>query len=204
MSSPRRRRIPPLKTYHFFPWHWFVNGLLGSPVVPRRYVGRLLKLAGFDIRGRVLIRPGVFFTCPNVTMEDETIIEAGAQLVAQGGITFKARSGISYGTQLLTQTHDIEGPLRRWSHAVRTEPIVIGEGVWIGAGVIVLPGVTIGDGCVVAAGAVVGKDCAPHGLYFGNPARRIQDLPMEWPPPEAADAAADAADQAGAASSATS
>ncbi|WJH37282.1 hypothetical protein N6H14_05985 [Paenibacillus sp. CC-CFT747] len=55
-------------------------------------------------------------------------------------------------------------------------PIVIGDGVWIGTRATVLPGVRIGDGSVIAAGAVVTKDCAPHGIYAGTPARRVKEL----------------------------
>jgi maltose O-acetyltransferase len=56
-------------------------------------------------------------------------------------------------------------------------PLVVGSGCWIGARAVILPGVTIGEGCVVGAGAVVTKDCLPHGLYAGVPARRVRDLP---------------------------
>ena len=55
-------------------------------------------------------------------------------------------------------------------------PITIGDGVWVGADVTILPGVSIADGCMIAAGAVVVKDTMPNGLYAGNPAKRIKDL----------------------------
>ena len=183
MSNLRRRLPLELRSYHFWPWHYFVNVVLASPLVPRRWLAPLLRFAGFDVRGKVIVRPGAFFTTSNVTMADETFIQNGARLVSQGGITFGRRSGISYGTILLTQTHEVRGPRQRWSPEVHTAPIVIGEGVWIGAGVVVGPGVTIGDGCIVAAGSVVMRDCEPHGIYQGNPARRVKDLPMEDPGP---------------------
>jgi maltose O-acetyltransferase len=56
-------------------------------------------------------------------------------------------------------------------------PLVVAHGCWIGARAMLLPGVKVAEGCVVAAGAVVTKDCLPHGLYAGVPARRIRDLP---------------------------
>lgn len=53
-------------------------------------------------------------------------------------------------------------------------PVVIGNDVWIGANVIILPGVNIGDGAIVAAGAVVTKDVAPYAIVGGVPAKTIR------------------------------
>ena len=53
-------------------------------------------------------------------------------------------------------------------------PIFIGNDVWIGANVIILPGVHIGDGAVLAAGAVVNRDVAPYSIVGGVPARQIK------------------------------
>lgn len=49
--------------------------------------------------------------------------------------------------------------------------IVVGDGAWIGTGVIVLAGVRIGQGAVVGAGSVVTRDIPDNGIAFGNPAR---------------------------------
>lgn len=57
-------------------------------------------------------------------------------------------------------------------------PINIGNNVWIGANVTVLPGVTIGDNCVIGAGSVVNKDIPSGVVAVGNPCkvlRRITD-----------------------------
>ena len=55
-------------------------------------------------------------------------------------------------------------------------PIVVGNNVWIGAGVHVLPGVTIGDNCVIGVGSVVNKDIPSDTLAAGNPCRVIRKL----------------------------
>lgn len=53
-------------------------------------------------------------------------------------------------------------------------PVVIGDDVWIGDRVTILPGVNIGDGCILAAGAVVTHDLPPMSVAAGVPARVIR------------------------------
>ena len=52
----------------------------------------------------------------------------------------------------------------------------MGDNVWIGAGVQVLPGVTIGHDSVVGAGSVVMKDVEPYTVVAGNPAKVIRNV----------------------------
>lgn len=69
-------------------------------------------------------------------------------------------------------------------------PVVIGNGVWVGDSVVILPGVTIGDGAVVGAGSIVTKSIPAYAIAVGNPAKVIkyrfsQDviaelLPLKW------------------------
>ena len=55
-------------------------------------------------------------------------------------------------------------------------PVTLGENVWLGARVIVLPGVTIGDCSVVGAGSVVTRDIPPHSLAVGLPAKVVRSI----------------------------
>ena len=57
-----------------------------------------------------------------------------------------------------------------------SKPIVIEQGVWIGAHAMMLAGVTIGEYCIVAAGAVVTKNMTAYSLVGGTPARVIGNL----------------------------
>jgi acetyltransferase-like isoleucine patch superfamily enzyme len=49
-------------------------------------------------------------------------------------------------------------------------PVIIGNSVWIGAGVNILPGVTIGNNVVIGSGSVVTKDVPDNCVVAGNPA----------------------------------
>lgn len=55
------------------------------------------------------------------------------------------------------------------------KPVSIGNDVWIGARVIILPGVSIGRGVIIGAGAVVTKDIPDFTIVGGNPARIIKN-----------------------------
>ena len=52
--------------------------------------------------------------------------------------------------------------------------VVVGNNVWIGDSVIILPGVNIGNGCIIGAGSVVTKDIPDYAIVAGNPAKLIR------------------------------
>lgn len=54
------------------------------------------------------------------------------------------------------------------------KPVVIGNDVWIGRRVMIMPGVTVGDGCIIGAGAVVTKDIPPYSIAAGVPAKVVK------------------------------
>lgn len=54
--------------------------------------------------------------------------------------------------------------------------IRVGNNVWLGAGVTVLPGVTIGDNTVIGAGSIVNKDIPANVVAAGNPCRVLREI----------------------------
>lgn len=56
-----------------------------------------------------------------------------------------------------------------------TAPVIIGDNVWIGGGVIILPGITIGDNVVIGAGSVVTKNIPSNTVAYGNPCKVIEN-----------------------------
>lgn len=56
------------------------------------------------------------------------------------------------------------------------KPITIGNHVWIGGGVKVMPGVTIGNTVVIGSGSIVTKDIPDGVVAAGNPCRIIREI----------------------------
>lgn len=56
----------------------------------------------------------------------------------------------------------------------KERPVIIGNDVWIGDRVMIMPGVHVGEGSIIAAGAVVTRDVPPYTIVAGVPARVIK------------------------------
>lgn len=83
---------------------------------------------------------------------------------------------IGPNTLITTVGHPLT-PMGRRKHIGIASPVHIGNDVWIGGNVTILPGITIGNNVVVAAGAVVTKDVPDNCLVGGVPAKKIKDIP---------------------------
>ena len=76
---------------------------------------------------------------------------------------------------IATANHPIDPELR--SRALQyNKDVHIGENVWIGAGVIIVPGVRIGKNSVIGAGSVVTKDIPENVVAVGNPCRVLREI----------------------------
>lgn len=113
-------------------------------------------------------------------------LRLGACSFVNDGVNLCASVSIHIGhhTKLgdMTTVYDTDFHAVAPGEPVRRAPVRIGDNVWIGAGVIILPGVTIGDHAVVAAGSVVTGAVPPCSLVAGHPARVVRtfQVPEGW------------------------
>lgn len=81
-------------------------------------------------------------------------------------------------SEITILTHDGSVGMFReeYPHADKVQPVIIGNGVFIGHRCIIMPGVTIGDNALIGAGSVVSKDIPANTVWAGVPARYIKTL----------------------------
>ena len=96
-------------------------------------------------------------------------------MLDSGGITIGDNVMLAPNVSLYTVGHPLDAELRNegWEQAA---PITIGNNVWIGGSVVILPGVTIGDNVVIGAGSVVTKNIPANSLAAGNPCRILREI----------------------------
>lgn len=90
-------------------------------------------------------------------------------------IEIGANCMLAPGVHIYTATHPLDAT-ERISGAEYGKPVKIGDNVWIGGRVVIVPGVTIGNNAVIAAGAVVIKDVPSNVVVGGNPAKIIKHI----------------------------
>ncbi|MGN6485200.1 MAG: WcaF family extracellular polysaccharide biosynthesis acetyltransferase [Thermomicrobiales bacterium] len=132
---------------------------------------RILRAFGASIGRNVYIKPNVHVKHPwRLTVGDNTWLGERAWIDNLVPVTIGANACISQGAYLCTGNHDWADP----GMGMTPQPIVIGEGAWVGAFAKIGPGVTVGEEAIVTLGSVLLKDAEPRGIYQGNPAVRIR------------------------------
>ncbi|MDP0399253.1 sugar O-acetyltransferase [Tsukamurella strandjordii] len=115
----------------------------------------------------------------NITIGANSFLNYDTILMDCAPITIGDDVSIGPRAQLLTALHPIDDHAARRARWETARPIVIGDNVWFGGGVIVCPGVRIGRNTVVGAGSVVTRDLPDHVAAVGNPCRVVRELPQK-------------------------
>ncbi len=126
-----------------------------------------LKVQGcFDIfyGGDIICFPGGELTLGSGFCNSNLILRCTRKITIGEGVA------ISHNVTIMdSDAHEIVG-----NNHDKTQPVVIGDHVWIGSGAKILKGVTIGDGAVVGAGTIVTHDVPANCAVAGAPARIIK------------------------------
>ena len=139
----------------------------------RRWTRHLLEAA--DCRGSLRINGPGLVRCPSrLTLGDNTHLTGEFHIDARGKVEIGDNCHISHRFVCYSVNHDYEGEAIPYDEKLLEKPVVIGDNVWIGFGVSVVPGVTIGEGAIVGMGAVVVSDVPPLAIVGGNPAKVLK------------------------------
>lgn len=110
-------------------------------------------------------------------------IEIGENFYSNHNLTILDPAKVIFGDNVFigpncsfyTPVHPLDAETRNKGLEI-AYPIVVGNNVWFGGNVVVLPGVKIGDNSVIGAGSVVTKDIPSNVLAFGNPCKVIKQI----------------------------
>ena len=147
-----------------------------SPAEEEKRSALLRELLG-SVKGSFTINP--VFRCDygsNITIGDHFYANYNCVILDCAPVTFGDNVFIAPNCGFYTAGHPLDAPTRN-SGLEFARPITVGNDVWIGGNVVVLPGVTIGDGCVIGAGSVVSRDILAGMVAVGNPCRPLRPVP---------------------------
>lgn len=139
--------------------------------VPPFVAGRLRTMA-MRAAGLRIGKSSLFFGLPTLLGPEplQERFSVGSDCGFNAGSFFDLEDSVSIGDHVAVG-HDVmfltSGLWSEGAESPRTAPIVVQNGVWLGARSVVLPGVTIGESSVIAAGVVVSKDVPANTLLAG-------------------------------------
>jgi galactoside O-acetyltransferase len=137
----------------------------------------LLPLLFASVGQGVFIQPPFYANWggAHVHLGDGVYANYNLTLVDDGNIFIGSHTMIGPNVTLATAAHPIDPTLRAKAFQYNKD-IHLGENVWLGAGVIVLPGVTIGKNSVIGAGSVVTKDIPENVVAVGSPCHVLRPI----------------------------
>lgn len=111
----------------------------------------------------------------NIEVGDNFFANFNLVILDEAKVTFGDNVFIGPNCGFYTAIHPLD-PAERDKAIESAKPITVGDSVWFGGGVTVLPGVTIGSGTTIGAGSVVTHDIPAGVVAVGNPCRVIRKL----------------------------
>ncbi|MCP8853648.1 sugar O-acetyltransferase [Latilactobacillus sakei] len=114
----------------------------------------------------------------NISVGDHYYANRNVLICDEGRVTIGDSCKFGPGVSLLTPYHPLD-PTERATKKEISGAITIGDHVWLGANVTILPGVSLGNNVVVGAGSVVTKSYPDNVILVGNPARVLREIPAK-------------------------
>ena len=104
----------------------------------------------------------------------------GVQVRGEGRVTIGDNFHSGSGCEIITENHNYDsGDAIPYDDTFVAAPVEIGDNVWFGINVTVLPGVSIGEGAIIQAGSVVTQDIPKGAIAGGHPAEVFDHRDME-------------------------
>lgn len=111
----------------------------------------------------------------NIHLGENCFINFNCTILDEANVSIGSNAFIGPNVSIYTACHPLH-PEHRNTCVEWAEPVTIGNNVWIGGSVTILPGVEIGDNVVIGAGAVVTKSFPSNVVIAGSPAGIIKRI----------------------------
>jgi putative colanic acid biosynthesis acetyltransferase WcaF len=148
---------------------------LSSIPWPSRFKSWLLRLFGAEIGNEVYWKPRVNIHIPwNLKVGNHAWIGEEVCIINFATVSIGAHCCLSQRSFLCSGNHDYRSPDMRYRHA----PIILEDGVWVGAGAFVGPDVTVGTDAVITAMSLVNRSLEGGWVYAGQPCAPVR---RRWP-----------------------
>ena len=171
--------------YHSISWHYW-SYRLGELGRGSRFESQIIwhKPEGIAIGSNVIIKRRCRLEAINIgkmpgaiplRIGDNTSFQQGCQVTAAQRVTIGNDVLIGANVLITDNDHVYDHPTQPASaiRELKTAPVTIEDGCWLGFACVILKGVTIGKRSVIGANAVVTRDIPPYTVAAGIPARVI-------------------------------
>ena len=146
-----------------------------SPLADKERDALITRILGGRKEHVMILSPFYFDYGSNITIGENFFSNHGLVILDGAPVTFGDNVFIGPNCCFSTAGHPLDASVRNEGLEF-ARPITIGNSVWIGANVTVLPGVTIGDKAVIGAGSVVAKDIPPGVVAVGVPCNVVKTI----------------------------
>lgn len=136
----------------------------------------ILRMFGAKMGKGIVIKPNVSIKYPwKLSVGDFTWIGEGVWIDNLAEVTIGKNVCISQRAYLLTGNHNF----KKSTFDLMVKPIILEDGVWIGAKAIVCPGIVCYSHSILTVASVATVNLEPYYIYQGNPAQKIKERVFE-------------------------